>query len=454
MSVSPARLRAAEALRAVARGAPFDAALHRALDALSDPRERAFCAELVQGAVRWRGRYDHVIDHFAQRPDHVAKDVRDLLRLALHQLLACDGVPDYAAVDQTVQLARQGRGAGAAGFVNGLLQNVRRRLGEDQAARRASLPRGFATLSRDPVAHLSTWASLPPWLAARWVERFGAERAAAVAAAANTPPPLWLHVLPGADPQAVATALAAEGADVVPGPHPSSLRLTARLGRDALGALLAAHPELIVQDLHVQEATELLAADLEGPGLDLCAAPGGKTLHLRRRLPDDALLVAADLGAARLAPLRANLERVEPGPVSVVSADGMRAPFRDGAFGAVLLDGPCSGTGVLRHHPEGRWRLEPGTPARNGALLADLAAAAVRLLRPGGRLLYATCSLEREENEDVLEALRRTAPELEPDPWSDGAWQRRWWPDPDGGDGFFAARLRRGDPAGREERTT
>lgn len=445
MTAPNSRFLAWDVLRRVERGAPLDPALSAALAGLSDPRDRAFCAELVGGALRWRGRYDHLIDAFASRPDRVGGDVRLVLRLGLHQLLACDGVPDYAAVDQSVRLARRVAGAGKAGFVNGLLQALRRRLGESPEARAAASPALFPSLADDPVGHLSTWGSHPRWLAERWVARHGPAAAASICAADNEPPFLWFHVLPDADPAAAAAELAAAGHPCERADHPRALRLLGRLGREELGALLAARPHLMVQDLHVQEATDFLADGLAGPVVDLCAAPGGKTLHLRRRLPPDALLVAADQDRERLAPLLRNLERVEPGPVSVVSADGRRAPFRDGACGAVLLDGPCSGTGVLRHHPEGRWRLEPGTPARNGALLAELAAAAARLLRPGGHLLYATCSLEPEENEDVLAALAAAVPELEPAPGADGAHVRRWFPRPGGGDGFFAARLRRSE---------
>jgi len=452
MTVSPARRRALAALRAHAHGAPFDAVLDDALAALSDPRERAFCAELIQGVVRLRARYDHLIDAFARRPERIATDVRQVLRLALHQLLACDGVPDYAAVDQAVGLARRAGGAGAARFVNGLLQTVRRRLGETPAARAASLPSFYPPAGEDPVAHLAAWGSHPRWLVERWAARYGAADTAAICEAGNAPPPLWLHVLPGADPDAAAADLAAAGAPCTPGPFPRALRLEVRLSREELGALLATRPHLLVQDLHVQEATAFLAAGVEGPLLDLCAAPGGKTVVVRSGLPADAFVVAADADRARLAPLRANLERVEPGPVSVVSADGRRAPFRAGAFATVLLDGPCSGTGVLRHHPEGRWRLTPETPARNGALLRDLAVAAAALLRPGGRLLYATCSLEPEENEDVMAALAAAVPDLEPDPGPGGETDRRWLPRAGGGDGFYAARRRRaGDAADRAE---
>jgi 16S rRNA (cytosine967-C5)-methyltransferase len=154
-----------------------------------------------------------------------------------------------------------------------------------------------------------------------------------------------------------------------------------------------------------------------------------------------------DLRSERLDLLAGTAKRIDAPALPVVRADGEAPPFLPGSLDAVLLDGPCSGTGVLRHHPEGRWRLRPATLADNCARLLRLARAAAGLLRPGGRLLYVTCSLEPEENEDVLAALLAAEPELEPDPAPAGTSpagdRHTWWPQRTGTDGFFAARLRR-----------
>jgi 16S rRNA (cytosine967-C5)-methyltransferase len=204
---------------------------------------------------------------------------------------------------------------------------------------------------------------------------------------------------------------------------------------------------VIVQDASVQEATTWLLEALpetDEPLLDMCAAPGGKTARVAASRPGGAPLVAADARPTRLPLLTAAAKRIESRPVPVVLADGTRPPFRDGAFGGVLVDGPCSGTGVLRHHPEGRWHLTPDTPGRNGIVLLELARHAAGLLRPGGVLLYATCSLEPEENEQVVGALLHAVPDLAPAADGLGRWQRRWLPGSAPGDGFYAARLRRG----------
>jgi 16S rRNA (cytosine967-C5)-methyltransferase len=181
--------------------------------------------------------------------------------------------------------------------------------------------------------------------------------------------------------------------------------------------------------------------------MDLCAAPGGKTFHVQRLWPVQYAVVAMDWSLPRLRLLKQTAKRIEAGALPVVLADGMAPPFREGCLGAVLLDGPCSGTGVLRRHPEGRWRLQAGDLQRFGRRLLALAQQASALLVPGGGLLYATCSLEREENEEVVEALLKADATLEPDPGLSGSsagrpW-RSWLPHETGTDGFFAAVLRK-----------
>ena len=141
--------------------------------------------------------------------------------------------------------------------------------------------------------------------------------------------------------------------------------------------------------------------------------------------------------------MASTVKRIETKRVDVLLADGGKAPFAPGTFAAVLLDGPCSGTGVLRHHPEGRWKLKARVPVLKGRALVDLAAAAVDLLAPGGMLMYGTCSLEQEENEAVIDALMKQRDDLEPAYASCGRWRRTWLPGEAQGDGFFAARMRK-----------
>jgi 16S rRNA (cytosine967-C5)-methyltransferase len=340
-----------------------------------------------------------------------------------------------------VELAGRVGQRGAAGYVNGLLRHVARLLvREGDAGLRALFPDAVA----EPVAHLAAWHSVPPWLAAKWYADHGPERAAELCAASAEPAPLWLHVLAPYEPAVLAAALAADGCPVTgEASAPRALRPADAPSRAELVRLLDGLPGLIVQDLHVQAACDFLLAGCESPALDLCAAPGGKTFRLRAALDAASLLVAADLSAQRLGLLRDTMRRTGRTADLVVAADGLQAPFVDDAFATVLLDGPCSGTGVLRRHPEGRWRLRPETITESARRLSALAREAARLVRPGGRLLYATCSVEPEENEGVLEVLLAADPGLVYDAPAQADAVRRWLPRRDGGDGFFAARLRR-----------
>lgn len=448
MSLDPVRRLAWDVLQRAERDENLDAALDDALARLPDERDRRFLAELVKGALRWRGRYDHLVRRFSRHDAATPPQIADVLRLGLHQLLGMDRVPDHAAIHQSVALAREVAGPWPAPFVNGLLQSVKRTL-EAAPRREEALHPLFPDPARDPDGWLSTWWSHPRWLVARWRARYGLAATAELCRCNNLSPPLAVHVLAPADPAAVAAALAAAGRSVRPGDLSPRALLLASEERADLAALLRTRPELIVQDEAVQSACDLLLDGAAGPALDLCAAPGGKTARLRAALAagDDgspALLVAADLSAVRLRKLQATAKRIDAGPDLVVSADGRAAPFRPGSFATVLLDGPCTGTGVLRRHPEGKWRLGPEAIAASATRLTELARLASLLLAPGGRLLYATCSLEPEENEGVLEAVLAAEPSLAPCPWrEDGEWARTWLPHREGADGFFAARLSR-----------
>lgn len=440
MTAPDVRRLAWSALRDVEDGRPLDETLDGVLVHCPEDRDRRFLAELVKGVLRRRGRYDRVIDALSERGAPSAP-VRNLLRLGLHQLLGCDGVPAHAALNETVELAGRVGQRRAAGYVNGLLRKVARRVAAEGRDVVAEL---FLDPQTDSAAYLAAWHSLPRWLVDKWIADHGAACAADLCAAADAPPPLWLHVLAPADPEAVAAGLAEAGFPMTRhDASPRALCPATAPSRAELRSLLAGRPELIVQDLHVQDACDHLLAGCGEPALDLCAAPGGKTFRLRAALGPEARVIAADLSAERLHRLHESMARAGRAADLVVAGDGHRAPFADAAFATVLLDGPCTGTGVLRRHPEGRWRLEPAAIAASAERLLGLAREATRLVRPGGRLLYATCSLEPEENEGVIQALLAAEPGLGYDALEPADAVRRWFPREGGGDGFFAVRLRR-----------
>jgi 16S rRNA (cytosine967-C5)-methyltransferase len=457
MKADPVRRLAHGILIAVAEGRHLDPLLAEGLERAGDRRQRAFLAELVRGTLQWQGRYDHIIAHYCRRKPPTDAPTVTLLRMSLHQLLGQDSVPAYAAIHQAGELCRRRPGAAKLPFINGLLQMVRREVlgqtGDRElalAAREERLRSLFAGKAGDRTAALAAWQSHPDWLVRKWVATYGWSKAEAICRWNNQPVPLVFHVLYPADPVEATILLAEAGCPVVPGGPPRSLVAEHRVGRRALDDLLGRFPWLIVQDPTIQEAISWLADGLEmngaivdSPVLDMCAAPGGKTVFLASRWPGKGRVVAMDNKRDRVDLLAGTRKRIEADRVDVLLADGAQAPFGPGTFGAVLLDGPCSGTGVLRRHPEGRWRLKPKVPSLKGVTLALLADRAADLLQPGGLLMYATCSIEPEENEEVVDRLLDRRRDLEPVPDADGSFRKLWLPGDAPGDGFFAARLRK-----------
>jgi 16S rRNA (cytosine967-C5)-methyltransferase len=451
-SLSPVRDLAHAVLMAVHEGRRLDRELDTALS-LALPRDRGLLAELVRGSLQWQARYDHLITRFSRRRGRPDPAVAAVLRLGLHQLCGLDGVPPHAALNETAELCRRRAGARSVGYVNGLMQNVRRDVfGEDplsgRAAREARLRPWFDDLKPGSAAWQAAWHSHPLWLVERWRGRHGTAACDDLCAWNNESVPVTLHVRRAADLDATLARLAEAGFAAALHPRvPRAVVVGDGCDRAALTALLAGHPGLIVQDATVQEATTWLVGDAveaAGPAsllVDLCAAPGGKTALLAGWWPG--YLLAADSARERTQLLGDTLKRIEAGHVGVVLADGRQPALATGSLDVVLLDGPCSGTGVLRHHPEGRWRLREQHVTRSAGRLTELAVQAADLLRPGGCLLYATCSLEPEEDEAMVATLLAARADLEPWPDDEGRWQRLWLPHEARGDGFFAARLRR-----------
>jgi len=422
-------------LRAVRRGDLADRALVPALAGLP-AGERPLAQELVYGTLRLRGRLDHVLAQCATRPLHqVQPDVLDALRLGAYQLLELDGIPAYAAVSESVELARS-LAPKAAGFANAVLQTLQRRA--------TSLT--FPPLESDPRGHLVAHGSHPEWLVERWLARLGVEETTALVAANNRRPELFLRLLTADGPARL------EAAGIQATPHP--------LARGVVG-LPPGTPVLPVLETAaavVQDPAAALVvqyADVPAGALvaDLCAAPGGKALGLGI---GPGLTVASDLSLGRLRRIRENLERtLGQGAclrLVLLVADG-RAPAVRPAD-VVLLDAPCTGTGTLRRHPDGRWRVRPRDLAALVQLQRELLAAAHEVVRPGGLLVYSTCSLEPEENEVQVEWFLEEHPEYAAAPGQavpavvrDGDWLRVQ-PQRHGCDGAFAARLRRSTDAG------
>jgi len=421
-----------EAYRILSRvdeaGAFASVLLERSGRELGDPRDVALLTELVLGVLRRRAALDHAIARAASRPpEEIDRGVMTALRLGAYALLVLDRIPDFAAVDTSVRLVREAGAAKAAGFANGVLRRIARE-------RRDLLPP--APVAGD-VEALALYHSHPTWWTRRVVGRMGWERAESLLRADNEPAATVLAPWPRSC-SAAELAAALEGEGVVTEPCrfvPAALRVTSgvpqstRAFRDGWFWIQDEASQLVVT----------LFGETAGPAVaDLCAAPGGKTLALAARLLPGGRIVAVDRRLARLARLRANLARVGAGGVDLLAADLTRTPPLAGAFDDVLLDAPCSGTGTLRRHPEIRWRLAPDDIPALAARQQRLLESAATLVAPGGRLVYAVCSLEPEEGAGVVSAFLESHPEFDPK----GA-ALSTSPLDDGLDGFFAVRLLR-----------
>lgn len=450
MTADPGRLASLRALLAVGRGSDLDHTLARMRSGIDNPGAAREAEELVRGALQWQGRYDHLVANFSRRQASAEPTVLAVLRLAMHELLTHTTIPAYATLHQAGELLGSVGRKRAGGYVNAVLQALRRYLDASAASDPLEAIRPLFVALPLPVDELAAWWSHPTWLVSRWLGRYGREGTEALLAHATTPPLISLHVLPSADLDDVTADLSAAGL-AFEGTATSArvLCLKERCDRHTLTGFFERRPETLVQDAAAVAAIDWLTrdgADLQGacgPILDMCAAPGGKAAHLCALLSPTEHLVAMDLRPRRLERVRQNRDRLGLDNLTLLAGDGLKPPIKNAAFSTVLLDGPCSGTGVMRHHPEGRWRLTEDTIARNATRLQQLAESAADLLSPRGRLYYATCSLEQEENEDVVTALLTARDDLAPDPDEDGTWHRAWLPWRQGTDGFFAARLRR-----------
>ena len=425
---SAARRGALVVLGRVAQGRPFAPALEKAAVGLADPRDRALLHELVLGTLRRRGWLDHVLSRLSSRPlNTLTPAVRDALRLGAYQLLFLR-TPAHAAVSETVDLARE-REPHAAGFVNAILRRLQR-----------EGPPPEPDAAADPVAWMSTAGSLPHWLAERWHARLGPADALARTRAALEAPPTFVRLNPR-----VASArdeLAKGGVELAPCEVPGAFRAS----EGALGAF-AERGVVYVQDVGSQLVARLAAA--EGRLLDACAAPGGKALLLSDLAEGPTRVVAAEASLKRLASMATLARRWGALRLLLLGADALRPPFC-GDFDAVLLDAPCSGLGTLARNPDIRWRMTPQDVERHAARQRSLIESTARLVRPGGRLVYATCSLEPEETHQVVDAFLAANPAFGLDELPD--WARPFAregrveldPARHSGDGFFAVRLRRG----------
>ena len=443
MSAAPARAVAARVLERVEEDAAWadlvlDAELAREpLEA----RDVGLATELVYGTLRWQRYLDWILaPHSRRKLAALDTRVRVVLRMTAYQLAFLERVPAFAAVNDAVTLAR-GRKPGLAEYTNAVLRSFARR----GAREREPAP------PRDPVDALATRCSFPTWLAARWVERYGAPEAEALMRAMNERPPLTLRVNTLKSTRAaLAERLRAEaGLDVRDTAYAPEGLVVERGGTPGAWAAFA-EGACLVQD----EASMLVARVLEPRAddtvADVCAAPGTKTTHLAQLMDGRGRVLAFDPQPARLARVLELAQRLGIACIETTggTAETLAAQWPDACDG-VLVDAPCSNLGVLRRNPEVKWRRRAEDIAASAARQRTIVTAAATMVKPGGRLVYATCSLEPEENEEVTRALlvarpdfRLDAPAAFPLPLdADGVLRCR--PHLHGTDGFTVARFRR-----------
>ncbi|MEY3462403.1 MAG: Ribosomal small subunit methyltransferase [Cyanobacteriota bacterium] len=438
-----------QVLQAVAGGAYADGALERQLRRQPlPPLDRALATELAYGAIRQRGLLDGWLDTVGKVPaERQPPQLRWLLHVGLQQLLFSDRVPAAAAVSTTVELAKRGGLARLAPVVNGLLRQVlRRRAAVAEPGAGPLEPWSGLVLPADPAASLALRRSLPLWFAQLLLQWLPGERAEAVAEACNQSPPLDLRVNPlRGSRAALLEALAAAG---VTAERLAELEFGLSLGAGS-GDLRQlpgyAEGQWCVQDRSAQQVVPLLDPQPGELVVDACAAPGGKATQIAELMGDRGAVWAVDRAEPRLRRVRANAERLGLTAVHPLAADAVQLaalrPEWVGRVDRLLLDAPCSGLGTLARHADARWRITPAAIAELVALQRQLLEAGATLLKPGGVLVYATCTVHPAENAELIEAFLAAHPG-----WQlERSWQR--WPQAaagasGGGDGFYAARLR------------
>ncbi|MCL5097280.1 MAG: 16S rRNA (cytosine(967)-C(5))-methyltransferase RsmB [Candidatus Omnitrophica bacterium] len=394
-------------------------------------QDRRLIQELVYGVVRWQSTLDWLIDRqLSRRPP--APEVRVLLRLGLYQLFWLDHIPDHAAVNETVELAKQRRLSYQARFLNAVLRGYGReaaaaeRLLEDLKTRQPSL--GY---------------SHPDWLCERWEQAFGRENLIALLRWNNTPPPTFARL----------NALRSNSASLAALWQAEGVSFTARTWDwtgDGLVFQLGSHPYLGALPsfrqgcFYVQDPSTLLAVrELDPrPGetvLDFCAAPGGKTTFMAQLMQNRGQIVALDNRVIRLELLKENCTRLGITCVNpILAPPQLPEPLGSRLFDKVLVDAPCSNTGVMRRRVDLRWRLQPSELSRLQNLQSTLLRQGALHLKPGGTLVYSTCSLEPEENRRVVDAFLAKSPDYQLE------MERQLLPFADGVDGAYTARIRRG----------
>lgn len=387
--------------------------------------DRRLTTQLVYGVLRRRGTLDALLRPLVNRPSaQVQPWLWESLRLGAFQLALLSQIPSHAAIFETVELAAVQGEPKAKTFINGVLRSVLRLLTKEYASRPGpdALPVSDGRFRRlaqaalpdpasHPTAYLAEAFSLPPWFVERWLARFGWEETLRLGFWFAGPVPTYLRVNPlKTDRMTLLGRLLEAEVEAEPGLHPQSIRLLEHASiRDLPGF---EEGLFVVQDDSAMHVASALGPQPGWDVLDLCAGPGGKTTHLAELMLNRGSITACDIDEGRLQPLRDTCQRLDFTIIHPFLLDPNQKEPLPGPFDAVLVDVPCSNTGVLGRRPEARWRLKPSDLDHLTGLQFRLLNRAIEAVRPGGVVLYSTCSIEPEENRGVLEKVLKQHPGL------------------------------------------
>jgi len=434
------------ALREIHKGAYADVALDRILQKIKLPDyDRRLMTELVYGSVRRQRTLDTLIDQIAKKPSQQQpKDLRTILHLGFYQLRYQERIPVSAAVNTTVELAKENGFPGLTGFVNGLLRQYIR-LSENNI--------DPLVLPENPVERLGILHSFPDWIIQVWLEQLDFNATEKLCVWMNQTPTIDLRVnILRSDLTQVETALKSAGILVRRISHlPQALRLISSPG--AIQNLPGFHEGWwTVQDASAQLVSHVLDPQPGDVVIDACAAPGGKTTHMSELMGDRGKIWAGDRQSSRLRKLQENAQRLNLKSIQTYTGDSRTLPQFKNSADRVLLDAPCSGLGTLHRHADARWRQTPKSVQELAILQKELLSSTANCVKTGGVLVYSTCTLHPAENEQVISEFLTANPHwlVEPlsinSPFSVYSQPAGWlkiWPEQQDMDGFFIAYLRK-----------
>jgi len=415
----------------------------------ADRREKDFCSELVYGTLRHLLKIDFILGRLLSRPlGSLKTPIKNILRIAIYQLIQLPETPEHAIVHTAVEETKRTKYAGLAGFVNGVLRNYLRQRNQ------INLP----DREIDLVRYLSLEFSHPDWLIERWLNRFGLEITESILKTNNQQPPLTVrinqHLVNCSD---LKTELASQKIAWQPG-----RLLEEAITLQDLPCVLDELTQFKDGKLFVQDESSMLVSHLMAPQpgetiIDLCAAPGGKSTHLAELTDDQCHIFSVDDHAHKVNLIKENVLRLKLKSIEPILGDARHIfAGEERKADAVLVDAPCSGTGVLRRRIDARYRRRPEDIKSLVTLQREILEQAARLVGPGGRLVYSTCTLEPEENQEQVKWFNENHPEFQIESYSKFlplelnsylAEKNQKWvtllPASGGGDGFFMCRLKR-----------